>query len=250
LNFSTEHIDWPAAPESVRLDVPGIHVWAASLQVSADTLETLRSLLSPDELERAQRFKFDLHRNRYIAGRGILRSILARYLDVSAKALQFTYSAHQKPQLLAATIPGLQFNLAHSADLAVIAVANAGPLGVDVEELRPVKDAEELVARFFSTRESDLFQSLAPSQKPAAFFNLWTRKEALLKATGEGITGGLNRVEVSFLENEPARLLAIDGASEAAGQWTLSCFKPAAGFIGAVAIQARSAPVQCWKWKG
>jgi 4'-phosphopantetheinyl transferase len=249
LNFSTAHIDWPDAPDAVRLDAQDVHLWAASLQVAVNTLEKLRATLSADELERANRFKFDLHRNRYIAGRGILRSILAGYLETVANALEFSYSAHQKPELTPATHPnGLHFNLAHTGDLALIAVTNTGPLGVDVEEVRVVRDVGDLVARFFSQRENELFQQLAPEKKSAAFFNLWTRKEALLKATGEGITGGLNRVEVSFLEDEPTRLLAINGDSEQARPWTLKSFKPLHGFVGALAIKARSVQVQCWKW--
>ena len=219
------------------------------MQTAANTLEKFRATLSADELERANRFKFDLHRNRYIAGRGLLRSVLARYLEIAANALQFTYSVHQKPELTPATnSAGLHFNLAHTGDLALIAVANSGPLGVDVEEVRVVRDVGDLVARFFSQRENELFQQLAPEKKSAAFFNLWTRKEALLKATGEGITGGLNRVEVSFLEHEPAQLLAINGDSESAREWTLKSFQPLHGFIGALAIKAQSVQVQCWKW--
>lgn len=251
MNFSDNHIHWTAAPTAISLAEHSVHVWAASLQVSADTLERLRVTLSADELERASRYKFDVHRNRYLAGRGILRSILARYLNNTASDLEFTYSAHQKPELTRATNSGgLHFNLAHTGDLAVIAIANAAPLGVDVEEVRAIKDVEDLVARFFSSRENELFQQLAPEKKSAAFFNLWTRKEALLKATGEGITGGLNRVEVSFLESEPARLLAINGDSNRASEWTLNAFAPASGFVGALAIRARSLELECWKWNG
>jgi 4'-phosphopantetheinyl transferase len=103
------------------------------------------------------------------------------------------------------------------------------------------------VARFFSPRENEAFQKVADEVKPAAFFNLWTRKEALLKATGEGITRSLSLVEVSFLPGEPTRLLAIAGDTAKAAQWSLRDLTPAAGFTGAVAIQARGIDVQCWK---
>jgi len=101
---------------------------------------------------------------------------------------------------------------------------------------------------FFSPRENELFQKVSNAEKPAAFFNLWTRKEALLKATGEGITRSLSLVEVSFLPGEAARLLAVSGDAEKAAQWSLRELSPATGFTGAIAIQARDVDAKCWKW--
>ena len=105
---------------------------------------------------------------------------------------------------------------------------------------------DDLVARFFSSRENERFQKLAANDKPPAFFNLWTRKEALLKATGEGIAGGLNQVEVSFLHGEPARLLSIAGDPSKADGWFLHNLEPASGFAGAVAVQGVCDTVRCW----
>jgi len=119
---------------------------------------------------------------------------------------------------------------------------------VDVEGVRPIKNVDELVARFFSPRENELFQKVPDGEKPAAFFNLWTRKEALLKATGEGITRSLNLVEVSFSPGEPARLVAISGDAEKAAEWSLRELSPATGYTGAIAIQARDVTVQGWSW--
>ncbi|HLP78521.1 MAG TPA: 4'-phosphopantetheinyl transferase superfamily protein, partial [Candidatus Paceibacterota bacterium] len=142
----------------------------------------------------------------------------------------------------------LHFNLAHTGDLAVLGVSRLGPLGVDVETIRPVKDADDLVARFFSPRESESFQRLTSDRKVNAFFNLWTRKEALLKASGEGISGGLNRTEVSFLPGEPARVIAIDEQA-ARTPWTLEAFTPAVGFVGAVAIRQDGVQFRSWKFR-
>jgi 4'-phosphopantetheinyl transferase len=137
-------------------------------------------------------------------------------------------------------------------------------VGVDVESVRPIKNADDLVTRFFSKREDELFQRVVTEQKAAAFFNLWTRKEALLKATGEGITRSLSLVEVSFLPGESARLLAISGDAKAAEAWVIKELSPAEGFAGAIAIncetsdarhptsniqgEAREVVVKCWKW--
>ena len=205
--------------------------------------------LSPDEKARAERFKFDKHRNRFIAGRGVLREMLGRYLGANPADLRFEYSSNGKPGF-AATFSGngVHFNLSHSEDLALMAVTKIGNVGVDVECVRALKDMDHLVERFFSARENKLFQNVPAGEKPAAFFNLWTRKEALLKATGEGITRSLSLVEVSFLPGEPARLLAVSGDEVKAAEWCLRELEPAPGFAAAVAIQAGDVKVRCARW--
>jgi len=125
-----------------------------------------------------------------------------------------------------------------------------GPLGLDVEGIRTVKDVAELVQRFFSARENSLFQELSPEQKNIAFFNLWTRKEAWLKATGQGISQNLNRVEVSFLPGESARLLALPEAFHSPNNtWSLHELVPAPGFVGALAICAEKLRISCRQWR-
>jgi 4'-phosphopantetheinyl transferase len=234
-------LHWPNAPAELRLAENDVHVFSVSLSLSSAELEKRAASLSSAEKERAAKFKFDKHRNRFIAGRGSLRGLLGGYLQTDPAKLDFTYSERGKP-ILAAPFAnsGIHFNLTHSEDLALIAVTRAAPVGIDVEFTRPLKNGDDLVARFFSPRENELFKKISETDKPAAFFNLWTRKEALLKATGEGIGSALNRVEVSFLANEPARLLAIDGDSEKAAQWYLRELSPVSGFVGAIATLAQS----------
>jgi 4'-phosphopantetheinyl transferase len=249
LNSLAETIPWPARSDAAPLADSEIHVWATTLAVPADKFAALAATLSPEETERAHKFKFERHRNRFIAGRGALRGILGPYLRAHPADLRFIYSANGKPALAEGFADAeIHFNLAHSEDLALVAVTRAGRVGVDVEGVRPVKNVEDLVARFFSQRENEAFQKIPDDQKPAAFFNLWTRKEALLKATGEGITRALSLIEVSFLPGEPARLLAISGDAALAAQWSLRELSPATGFTGALAIQAQEISVQCWKW--
>ncbi|MGN6642334.1 MAG: 4'-phosphopantetheinyl transferase family protein [Verrucomicrobiota bacterium] len=248
MNPTLEQFQWPTAAPELALGQQDVHVWAAPLNVSPATLAEFFDTLSTNEKERAGRFKFEQHRSRYIAGRGWLRAALGHYLQTSPAELNFHYSVHGKPELTPNSAGGpLHFNLAHSGDVALLGVTRIGPVGVDVEAIREVKDVADLVARFFSERENHLFQQLAMEQRPAAFFNLWTRKEALLKATGEGIVGGLNRVEVSFLADEPARLLALAGDVEQAARWTLTAFSPALGFVGALAIEAQDVRVSTWR---
>jgi len=269
LNPLAEIIQWPPRSQAPPLAANEIHVWAATLSVAPGILEKYATTLAPDEIARANKFKFDKHRNRFIAGRGALRAMLGQYLNAEPTALRFAYSPNGKPQLTEGFAgSGIHFNLAHTEDLAVMAVTRIGAIGADVEAVRPMKNVEELVARFFSPRENELFQKVSADQKPGAFFDLWTRKEALLKATGEGITRSLSLVEVSFLPGEPARLLAISGSAAKAAQWCLRELSPAAGFTGAIAIdlgisnikggdadetpaaryQAANINVQCWQW--
>ena len=249
LNSFDEIIQWPScssAPQIVRGDV---HVWAASLRITFTELEAFAAVLSSDEKERAGKFKFEKHRNRFIAGRGALREIAGQYLQAKPAALRFEYTTNGKPVFANEfASAGLHFNLAHSEDLVLIAVTRIGAIGVDVEWVRLVKEMDELVARFFSRREAQLFQKLGNEEKPDAFFNLWTRKEALLKATGEGITRSLSLVEVSFLPGEPARLLAVAGDPSKAAQWTIRELSPAEGFAGALAVQAQEINLRCGKW--
>jgi 4'-phosphopantetheinyl transferase len=238
LKSLAETIEWPGRSDAAPLAANEIHVWAVALDALPEALQNFSTTLSPEETERAKKFKFEKHRNRYIAGRGALRAILGPYLHLPAPELRFVYLSNGKPALGEDFAnAGIHFNLAHTEDLALVAVTRIGRIGVDVERVRPVKNLDELVARFFSSRENDLFQKVPEPQKPAAFFNLWTRKEALLKATGEGITRSLSLVEVSFLPGDAARLMAISGDEAAARAWYMHELTPGMGFTAAVAVE-------------
>lgn len=240
---------WPPPPAKFPLGARDIHVWAASLRVSRDHLATFSSTLSPDEQTRAGKFIFERDRNRYIAARGMLRVILARYLRQNPDAIKFTYTDRGKPSI--ANLPEnepLHFNLAHSDDLAVFAFCRACPVGIDVERLRPIKDIEGIAERFFSPRETAQLKSLSATKRHAGFFNLWTRKEAWLKATGDGIGDLLAEVEVSLLPGEPARLLSLFDDADAAAKWTLHDLAPAPNFKAALAVPCSDLNLHCCSW--
>jgi 4'-phosphopantetheinyl transferase len=249
---------WPLAPGrappsfSFGTDTAApVYVWAASLDLPAERLHALSRILRPSERRRAQGFHFEIHRRRFIAGRGLLRLVLGRSLGVAPAQIEFAYGPAGKPALAGRfAAAGLSFNLAHCESLALLALASGPDLGLDVERVRPLPEAAELVARFFSSRESAAFQRLAPEEQPQAFFNLWTRKEAWLKATGAGIADLLGRVEVTFLPGEPARLLSLPPEVIPARPWSLYHLVPASGFVGALAVGGRaSAPVcRSWDW--
>jgi 4'-phosphopantetheinyl transferase len=247
LAMSALVIDWPGPPRDWTLAEHEIHVWASSLAADKIQLAAYEQTLSSDESERAARYRFDQHRNRFITGRGWLRSVLSHYLDQEVGEIRFEYNANGKPAMRARE-PALRFNLAHCDDLAVLAVTRAAEVGVDVERLRPLKDADDIADRFFSRTESEGLKALTATQKPAGFFNLWTRKEAWLKATGEGLSDSLNQVEVSFLPEERARLVRLFGKTDEIHNWTLGEFVPAAGFVGAIAAHAPNLEITYWRW--
>ena len=233
-----------------RFDTPNqVHVWSVELDALASRLHHLRTFLSGDELEKSARFRFDRHRNRYIAAHGWMRDVLSRYLSLPPTRLQFGSGPKGKPFLTGdANSQALQFNMAHSEAMALLAISPAARIGVDVERVRPMPDAGELVSRFFSRREADQFRDLPADRKEEAFFNLWTRKEAWLKATGEGIAHLLAQVEVAFLPSEAARFLELPKEYETATGWSLSSFSPAPGYVGAMAVESVEANPLVRSW--
>jgi 4'-phosphopantetheinyl transferase len=247
LNSSETELTWSPAPAKPALGPVDVHVWAIPLDVPPAAIPVFAQSLSLSEKERSARFHFDIHRNRYIVGRSAMRRILSTYLDLSPGALEFVQSELGKPDLAPSIGGGLHFNLTHSDRLALCAVTRAGLVGVDLERHREVDDMDHLVARFFSPNEHTQFSALPREAKAGAFFNLWTRKESMLKATGAGITGGLNRVEVSFREGELPRVHSVPKGWPPAESWCLHTFSPAPGFTGAVAVLAKRVRLACWR---
>jgi 4'-phosphopantetheinyl transferase len=175
-----------------------------------------------------------------------LRALLGNYLQLDPARLEFACHSRGKPSLTGPGAGQIHFNLAHSEDLALIAVTRAGEVGVDVERIRPMPDGEAIAERFFSTREIEAFRRVPAAARDAAFFSLWTRKEAWLKATGDGIAESLAKIEVAFLPGETPRVLAIAGDAAAGEAWSLCPLNPASGFVGALAIRCRPVQLQCW----
>lgn len=244
-------VNWPAG---AGIDLPAhgeVHIWAVSLAQPPGTVNTLEQLLTAEEQARAQAFKFPRLRERYIAGRGQLRRLLGQYLKLNPERVEFDYTPRGKPSLKPGSgAEGCHFNVAHSDELALIAISTTAPVGVDVELIRPMPDAEGIAERFFSPRELAALRSVALAARDAAFFRLWTRKEAWLKATGDGIAESLAKIEVAFLAEEPPRVLAVAGDPLAADAWSLCHLQPAAGFVGALATRCRPVRLQCWRVVG
>jgi 4'-phosphopantetheinyl transferase len=232
---------WLTAPTDLVLSSGNIHVWKIELQSGELQLKSWQETLSRDEVSRAERFHFPIHRQRFIIGRGSLRYILSYYLGVEPAQVQFAYQQHGKPILADRFAESrLCFNLAHSQDLALCAVNYQHPIGVDLEYIRSLSDVESLAQRFFLPGEYDLLRSLPPDQRQHCFFRYWTCKEAYLKATGDGLIQ-LEQVEVCLQVGVPARLLVSD-------QWSLREFVPADSFVAAIASLGNCENLQFWQY--
>lgn len=226
-----------------------VHLWRAALDQPAPQVELLAQTLAADEQLRAERFHFERDRQYYIVGRGLLRTILGQYLKLEPGELHFYYGARGKPALPDTLNPGrICFNLAHSQGLALYGITRGREIGVDLEYIRPVSEMDEIAGRFFSAQENAALQALAPSQRQEAFFNCWTRKEAYLKATGDGLAQPLDQFDVSLAPGEPARLLRIAGQSHLTARWSMLALKPAPGYVAALVVAGQDWQAQCWQW--
>jgi 4'-phosphopantetheinyl transferase len=159
-------------------------------------------------------------------------------------SLHFSFGPKGKPELTNGG--GLQFNISHSAERVVVAVTTTWPLGVDVEQIRPMEDAADIARRFFSPNEVQAFEDLGEEQRLEGFFNCWTRKEALIKAVGEGVFVSLDRFDVSLTPGEPARLVTLDGQPADPESWHLIHLEPEVAMVGALATPARPGRVRGW----
>ncbi|HEY3853995.1 MAG TPA: 4'-phosphopantetheinyl transferase superfamily protein [Verrucomicrobiae bacterium] len=222
----------------IVLQADSAHAWIIPLDISMLEMDAFSETLSPSESRRADAFHFDVDRFRFIAGRGALRTILGRYLNESPVYIEFEYEPRGKPRLAGQFASGdLQFNLAHCEDVAVLALAWGCSVGIDVERERDFDDIEPVVKVICSPRQVAEFEALRSDQQTAAFYRLWTRKEAWLKATGNGITTSLEEVEPSFLPGETAHYQSLPKSfSTPVNNWSLFDFMPKPGFIAALAL--------------
>jgi 4'-phosphopantetheinyl transferase len=210
-------------------------VWLLDLDPGAGLLDGARAFLSTDERRRAERFRFERDRERFVAGRVQLRLLLGRYLGQPADAVQFAYGPRGKPSLRGPA-GGIEFNLAHSGEAGLVAVGRECDIGVDIESTVRDVAVKEVAERFFSPEELTALEELTGENRRAGFFRCWTRKEAFLKATGVGLAFGLDRFSVSL--GAEAKVSQIMGDRGGASRWSLSHLEPAPDYVGAVALRS------------
>jgi len=218
-------------------------VWRIALDQDDETLQRFRNTLEVGELNRAGRFHFEQHRRHFIVARGFLRSVVAQYLGSQPEALRFEYGAYGKPALA----PGhtLRFNLSHSNAVALLAVALDAAIGVDVEHIRADFATEDIARRYFSRAEVEVFNSLQPEERVAAFFRCWTRKEAYIKAIGKGFSQALDAFDVTLAPGTAPALLRAE--EDDASRWFLTDVEVGEGYAGALMVERPVAEVRFFR---
>ena len=224
-----------------------VHVWSLRLDLGQSGRDRLEASLSTDEAARARRFAHAIDRARFVCAHGLLRLVLSGYAGVQPQELVFEGAPGSKPRL--ADVRGPRFSLTHSGSLGLVAVSAAREVGVDLEEIREIGDPGHLAATCFSAVERAALTALPASQRRAAFFAGWTRKEALLKARGEGLSRPPGSFDVTLTPGEPARVLRVEGAPDAPRRYALRAWHPAAGFVAALAVEGRAVTLRWRPWE-
>lgn len=235
------------------LTLTGIHVWAASLNVTAPRTGELREFLSKDELERANRLYFDRDRNRFIAGRGILRSILAGYLHTKEASIRFCYNAYGKPMLDSGHAEGdLHFNVSHSNELFLCALCRNDKIGIDGENIHTEIMDDEIAKRFFTSKECEWIKSFPYSLQQQAFYKVWVRKEAYLKAMGTGLSIPLNKFDVSLIPEKPVQEFVYELQQVKDTAWFVEEIDIPSyeDYVVAIARKGKHGEIATFKWNG
>jgi 4'-phosphopantetheinyl transferase len=217
-----------------------IHIWFASLDQPKSELRILQEHLNADESARADKIYDRLEKNRFVVARGTLREILGRYLGLRPCDVQICYNIHGKPFLRNSRAWGLQFNLAHSNGLALYALTSMGEIGVDLEWIRHVAEADRFAARFFADEERAVIHGHSGSEKDDALFRIWVRNEAYVKARGRGLS-------MLLAEGSGPRSTPVAGGKKKKGRWLVKSLAAPPGFAAAVAVDRAVRNISYWK---
>ncbi len=214
-----------------------IRVWRAALDRSEPETAALAALLAPDEQARANRFRFERDRRRFTVGRGLLRTLLGSTLGIAPEAIAFAYGTRGKPALARPSGSGLEFNLSHSNGLALLATSWGRAVGIDLEYEGKTLDFLGIADRFFTPQELGQIRSQPEgARQRSAFFRGWARKEAFLKARGDGLWVGLDQFEVSIDPSVPPRVVWTAWDPVEAERWTVLDLDAAPGFASALVV--------------
>jgi 4'-phosphopantetheinyl transferase len=240
----TTPLEWPSRSDAPELPQNEIHVWLAPLVVTSDELAALRNVLSSEEKARAERFIFEKDRDRFISAHGTLHRLLGAYLRCLPESISFTRRANGKPAVSTRdTARGIRFNLSHSGDFMLVGVGRDREIGIDIEKVRAERAGEEIARRFFSTQEVEELSRLPAELRAEGFFLCWTRKEAYVKALGEGLRFPLDQFRVSLTPGGAAELNSPDQS-----QWTLHSLTLQSGYAGAVVGEGQDWQPRQFHW--
>ena len=244
-------LPWGLPPQTMTLADDEVHVWRAVLDQPPSQVQSFLHTLDAEEQARAKRFRFEQDRQHFIAARGVLRDILGGYLNRAPASLAFCASPQGKPALtVEPDRPAIRFNLSHSQGTALYAIARGREVGIDLERIRSDLAIDEIAERFFSRREVAMLRRLPADVRCQAFFLCWTRKEAYLKARGDGLSLSLDQFDVSLVPGEPAALLGTRHDPADVSRWSIQELAPAPGYAAALAVEGRGYRLACWQWPG
>lgn len=226
-----------------------VHVWTASRDAADDVVGSMRALLDDAERARADRFTFDHDKTRFAMSRGLLRTILGRYLGLPPESLAFVSNPHGKPSLAPIHDESLiRFNLAHSGTFVVFAITRGRDVGVDIERIRPEFGGQAIAERFFAPGEVEALRAVPEPSRLLAFFHGWTRKEAYIKAKGKGLALPLDQFEVAIDPAQPAALLATRPDPDEAARWSLVAIEADPGHVAAVCVEGHGWTLRQARW--
>ena len=243
----TGEVSWNRPTDFPAIGPEEVHLWLADLRCLHPEHDRLGATLDESERRRADRFRSPADRTRWVLSRGLLRALLARYLDRPAEAIRFERSSHGKPLLPEESGEGsLQFNLSHSEDVALLAVCRRRRVGVDVEAIRAARATREIAERFFAREELQALATLPSEEWTEAFFACWTRKEAYLKARGVGLSAPLSSFAVSVSPGEAPVLRRSELGDAEVARWSFANVSPRPGFAAALAVEGRTLRLERW----
>ncbi len=225
---------WVTTPQPPSLDCSTVHVWRVGLDPGEATLKSVSSVLSAEEDVRAARFRFERHRRRFIVGRAVLRAIMGCYLDLPSKMVEFTYGPRGKPSVRQPGRKAICFNVSHSADLMVLAAGVDRDIGIDIEFVREMSDMDQVAENCFSETELTTYRALHEEERRQAFFRCWTRKEAYVKALGDGLSAPLDSFDVSLAPGQIPQFVNVRHDPAESSRWKMISFDPGPGAKGAM----------------
>ena len=239
-----------------RLALPGeliypnrVHVWRVYLDLAKIQRESLLGMLSADEVERAGSFHFERDQKCFIVARGMLRKILGQYLGKNPHKLRFEYTSHGKPVLAGKpSHDALRFNLSHSGSFALYAITRGRNIGIDLEYKNDDVAVEQIAQRFFSKGEISSLERIHENKRNEVFFQYWTRKEAFLKATGQGLSFPMERVDVSLISGLSLSPITLLGDKRESSRWYVQDLFPGGGYAAAIAVEGGHCDLSCWHY--
>jgi len=235
---------WKTGPKNPNFPPETLHIWNIAFPVAPSVQQCLQDILSIEERLRAEQFYFAADKARFIVGRSALRHIIAAYLNIPAREIQFNYAQNGKPEL---TPPRLHFNLSHAHQCILIAISPDSPVGIDVEYFKHDLDFLAIADEFCSKAEYEKLLTTPDEEKYLAFFRCWTRKEAIIKAQGQGLSFPLKQLEVSFLPQEKVEILSFED-NPSFHSWKLEELNPRENYIAAIATPKPYKRIFFWHW--